>query len=217
MSKIYIAAPMDQYKAARLTASNLKDCGHTITSTWHDLVGNDTVEPSTRGDRQKILIQCMAEVDEADGVYFLSGYGTPRCALVEVGYALAKGKRVAFSTPHNIADSHPNAKIYVSYKGIEEWLIPLDVGKKYDSDKLRFDLVPWTALEAIIRVLMHGAKKYGDENWKKVTPFGSRYLSAAFRHLVAYARGEENDQESGESHLAHIGCCILFLLEGPTP
>ena len=39
-----------------------------------------------------------------------------------------------------------------------------------------------------------------------------RYVKAAFRHLIAYSQGEVNDKESGLPHLAHLGCCVLFLL-----
>jgi hypothetical protein len=33
------------------------------------------------------------------------------------------------------------------------------------------------------------------------------------RHLHAFNDGEDKDPESGLSHLAHLGCCVMFLLE----
>jgi hypothetical protein len=72
-------------------------------------------------------------------------------------------------------------------------------------------LLPGKALAAIARVLDHGAKKYAPYNWMRVRP-RSRYVDAALRHLHAYADGEVNDPDSGLNHLAHAGCCILFLL-----
>lgn len=86
------------------------------------------------------------------------------------------------------------------------------VGVKHDSGKLRWDLLPWSALEQIVRVLMHGAEKYGDNNWQKVTPHRPRYFSAAMRHLVDWFLGKKKDDESGLHPLAHAGACILFLL-----
>jgi hypothetical protein len=84
------------------------------------------------------------------------------------------------------------------------------MGMKFDDDKRDFTLLPWPAVEEIVKVLEFGAKKYARDNWQKVE--ADRYVKAAFRHLIDYNQGEENDKESGLSHLAHLGCCVLFLL-----
>jgi hypothetical protein len=84
-------------------------------------------------------------------------------------------------------------------------------GTKYDNGKLRMDLLPFEALEEVAKVLTFGAKKYDDHNWRKGFKY-SRLLGAALRHLSAFAQGEDFDKESGETHLAHAACCILFLL-----
>lgn len=83
-------------------------------------------------------------------------------------------------------------------------------GIKFDGDKRDFTLLPWSSVEEIVKVLEFGARKYHRDNWKKVA--SDRYVKAAFRHLVAYSQGEINDQESGLPHMAHLGCCVLFLL-----
>lgn len=83
-------------------------------------------------------------------------------------------------------------------------------GIKHDHMKRDFTLLPWDSVEEIVKVLEFGAAKYARDNWKKVE--ADRYVKAAFRHLIAYNNGEENDKESGLSHLAHLGCCVLFLL-----
>jgi hypothetical protein len=72
-------------------------------------------------------------------------------------------------------------------------------------------LLPGDALLEVARVLDYGAQKYSANNWRKVRP-GSRYLDAALRHLHAYADGEDNDPESGLSHLGHAACCVLFMI-----
>ena len=89
------------------------------------------------------------------------------------------------------------------------------IGKKSDTGKLRWDLLPWGALVPVARVLDFGARKYAEENWRHVRPFRKRYKAALLRHVLAYANGEELDRETGESHLAHATCCALFLLAGP--
>lgn len=83
---------------------------------------------------------------------------------------------------------------------------------KFDSDKLPYDLLPVRPLESVVNVLRHGAKKYAVRNWEKGFRHG-RVYAAAQRHLNQYWGGEDLDQETGEFHLAHVVCCLLFLLE----
>lgn len=88
----------------------------------------------------------------------------------------------------------------------------LPVAMKNDGEKVRVELLPPLALEEIAKVLTFGAKKYEDHNWRKGFAW-SRLIGAALRHLLAFMRGEDNDPETGLSHLAHLGCCVLFLLD----
>lgn len=90
--------------------------------------------------------------------------------------------------------------------------IKYESGMKFDSGKLDYTLVPWDGMEEVIKVLEFGAKKYARDNWKHVENADIRYLAAAFRHIVQYNNGEMTDKETGLSHLAHAGCCLLFLL-----
>ncbi len=89
--------------------------------------------------------------------------------------------------------------------------IPL-VAIKYDGEKPRLELLSPIALLQISKVLTAGAKKYADHNWRKGFKW-SRLLGAALRHILAFMGGEDKDPETGLSHLAHAGCCIIFLLE----
>lgn len=77
--------------------------------------------------------------------------------------------------------------------------------------KPRFDLVPWPAIEEIAQVLTFGAAKYSDNNWARGARWG-RYFAALCRHIFAWWRGEDKDPETGYSHLAHAGCCLVFLM-----
>lgn len=85
------------------------------------------------------------------------------------------------------------------------------LGRKFDGGKPDYTLLPWDAVEEVVKVLDYGAKKYARDNWKHVDDAETRYLAAAFRHLSAYAQGNEVDDETGLSHLAHAACCLLFL------
>jgi len=85
-------------------------------------------------------------------------------------------------------------------------------GRKDDYDKPRWDLLPWAEVGQVVEILTFGAKKYEDNNWKRVQFAEPRYLAAAMRHLVAWIEGAEKDEESGKSHLAHAVCCLLFIM-----
>ena len=84
-------------------------------------------------------------------------------------------------------------------------------GLKFDSEKIQMELLPSESLYEIAKVLTFGAKKYASWNWTKGISY-SRLVGAAMRHLLAWKDGEDKDSESNISHLAHLGCCVLFLL-----
>ena len=78
-------------------------------------------------------------------------------------------------------------------------------GIKYDTGKLRLDLIPPEMHEALGKVLTFGAGKYGDRNWEAGIDEGRLY-AAAQRHLLAHRKGELLDPESGLPHLYHAFC-----------
>lgn len=96
------------------------------------------------------------------------------------------------------------------FAGVED--VPT-AGSKHDSGKPLMGAVPPNALLAVAKVLTFGAEKYGRDNWRQVENAETRYLDAAMRHINAYQRGELADPESGESHLAHALCSLMFMLE----
>lgn len=83
---------------------------------------------------------------------------------------------------------------------------------KYDKGKADWTLTPWKSVEAVVRVMMFGEEKYERNSWQTVPNGKRRYLAAAFRHLTQHCLGEEIDEESGFSHLAHAATNILFLI-----
>lgn len=85
-------------------------------------------------------------------------------------------------------------------------------GTKHDGEKVRLELLSPIAINEIAKALTFGAKKYDANNWRKGIAW-SRLLGASLRHIMAFMSGEDKDPESGLSHLAHAGCCIMFLLE----
>lgn len=84
-------------------------------------------------------------------------------------------------------------------------------GIKHDGDKPRMDLLDAYALDELSKVLTFGAKKYAPENWRKGIK-KSRLIAAMLRHVFAYMGGQDTDEETGLSHIAHAMCCCMFLL-----
>ena len=112
-------------------------------------------------------------------------------------------------------------------------------GLRFNTNKLKWGLVSWSALAPMVKVLMYGAHKYtifkkpdgtqitgaectpeeakefeviasGANNWKE----GLKYTEIAEsmkRHLFAFIEGEDNDPESKLSHVGHILCNAMFL------
>lgn len=85
-------------------------------------------------------------------------------------------------------------------------------GIKHDSGKPLWNLLPWKQTEDVVKVLTFGAGKYTSDNWKKVEPYKDRYFSAAMRHITAWKNGERIDPETNLPHLAHVICCLLFIM-----
>jgi hypothetical protein len=75
-----------------------------------------------------------------------------------------------------------------------------------------YALIPPFALAEVARVYGMGAKKYSAHNWAKGYPY-SWALSALYRHVEAFRRGESTDAESGLSHLAHATFHLFTLME----
>lgn len=90
-------------------------------------------------------------------------------------------------------------------------LLQLADGVKHDKGKTDWSLLPIEGVEEIAKVLTFGAKKYDRFNWAKVPDPMMRYYAAAMRHLASWRKGSKTDKQSGCSHLAHAGCCLLFL------
>lgn len=93
----------------------------------------------------------------------------------------------------------------------ETRIVNATTGGEKGSKPQRLDLVPWDAVAAISEVYAFGANKYADHNWRKGYAW-SLSFAALMRHLGAWWEGQDFDEESGLSHLAHAGFHVLALL-----
>lgn len=90
------------------------------------------------------------------------------------------------------------------------------IGLKNDDGKL-MAAIPYQefphALLEVVKVATFGARKYVRGNWVHVGNAQERYMDALHRHLLAHHGGEQCDEESGLTHLAHAAWNVLALLE----
>ena len=85
---------------------------------------------------------------------------------------------------------------------------------KFDSTKVRVDLLPTDPMMQIADVFGFGAKKYFANSYRQgETVVWSRTYGSIMRHMMAFWSGEDTDQESGRSHLAHAGTQLFILME----
>lgn len=83
-------------------------------------------------------------------------------------------------------------------------------GLRFNTGKLRYDLVHPKAQEGLVKVLTKGSEKYSPRNWEK----GMRWttvIASLKRHLAAVEKGEDYDPETGLLHADHIQCNAHFL------
>lgn len=88
-----------------------------------------------------------------------------------------------------------------------------DSFKKFDGKKNRLELIQPDFIEGLGRILSFGAEKYDTNNWMLANSDEDqeRIQGALLRHIFAYMKGEKIDQETGESHLYHATCNLMFL------
>lgn len=85
--------------------------------------------------------------------------------------------------------------------------------QRYNSGKLRWDLIDWESVEEMVRVLEKGAERYAPDNWKKGL-HREEMLESIQRHLVALFKKEEIDSDPGflTHHMGNIMCGAMFYL-----
>ncbi len=84
-------------------------------------------------------------------------------------------------------------------------------GTKYDSKKPDHTLVSKAFIDQVAGVMGYGAEKYGRNNYLGGMEH-TRLLAACSRHLTAYNDGQDLDEESGLSHLAHAASNLNMLI-----
>lgn len=107
---------------------------------------------------------------------------------------------------------HEEPPVFRFYEADPEFHESQDGGVKDNVNKPRLDLIPSLPLFKAGEVLAFGARKYKPHNWRLGLSWLETYGSLQ-RHLWAWLDGEDDDRESGYTHMAHAMCQMLFLAE----
>ena len=122
------------------------------------------------------------------------------------------GRGQHYSFPSSMSSGDIELAYSIAFSPADQSINDADTAYKADNGKLRLDLVSPKIIEEIGKVRTFGAQKYGDnDGWKKVGV--QRYEAALLRHLNEYRKGNYIDEESGLSHLAHIACNLMFIMD----
>jgi hypothetical protein len=78
-------------------------------------------------------------------------------------------------------------------------------------EKEKWSLLPWSSIAACVRVMTFGEGKHGTHTW--VARSRQDLFDKTLRHLNRHwTGGQERDEETGESHLAHAVCNLLMMM-----
>lgn len=189
--------------AAKSPCENRK-VGALVVSTDGCIIGegfNHTIDGSPCEDKAGATEAHVIHAEVAAIQSFFQKYGHLEKAIPKVS---------AIYVTHNPC---PQCLSYITRQlGKEVEIIVVDSFMKFDTHKLRYDLIPSSTTLALASVLTYGARKYKPNNWREVDDL-NRYVAAAMRHFEAYRSGEDCDEESGMSHLWHALTNIAFLIE----
>lgn len=102
--------------------------------------------------------------------------------------------------------SGPNSSTDVDISTITSPDAPMETNEQGGSQSkipVRFDLIDANAMFKMAQVLDQGARKYGEDNWRKIPV--NQHLNHLLMHVYAYLAGDKTDE-----HLSHILCRATF-------
>ena len=203
MRSIYIAGPMTGYPEFNFPAFDAardyleRDWNVISPADMDRELGFDAaVDEVTAEFLRDAMRRDINAIMAVDAVYALAGWEQSKGASAEVALAEWRGIPVYYEeTPAIVSPAGNDPKGAIGKTKAPMWLLPP------------------VALRAISWVHGLGSAKYGPWNWRKTRVCASTYISAIHRHLAAYHEREDTDEESGQSHLAHIGACVNILMD----
>lgn len=114
-----------------------------------------------------------------------------------------------------ICDKHLNEKGEFRMPIVEVGFVTKDSGQRQEfstgmvrdvqTDKPRYDLVDWAMIKRWAELMARGAKKYGEENWRKAATEEElkRFKASFLRHAIQYFNGE-TDEDHGAASMFNL-------------
>ena len=94
----------------------------------------------------------------------------------------------------------------------EAKFLPNDPKGAAGAKKAPMHLLPPLPLMRLAWAMGHGAAKYGANNFLDAKVLASTYIGAIGRHWSQFSSGEDNDNESGLSHIALLAANCMILM-----
>ena len=229
---IYLAGPMRYFPRFNVEAFTngtalLRALGYEVWSSLEADMEIDGFNPYTGEgllvgkidgvDIEAYMARDLPKVREMEAIVLLPGWQQSRGACRELAEAVGHG-RPAFELLFGTGDAFElrRAKVFKDLdKGVTDGEVrvkdPTTGGEK--GQKLcRPDLLP---MEPLMQVATHygvGAKKYSLNNWRKGYAW-SLSFAALMRHALQFWNGDDDDQETGSSHMAAVVFHAFALME----
>jgi hypothetical protein len=161
-----------------------------------------------RGDRARVLISGDSDFRQGDLVYIAENSFCPFVTENNVGHWANKNAGVSGcfnETELELVEEEENR--------IEEQSSDVCVSTtgalRYNSDKPQLSQIDPLFLIGLSDLMTISAKKYSKWNYAKGQNL-TTVCDSMSRHLLSFLNGENDDKESGKSHLLHIAAnCII--------
>lgn len=113
--------------------------------------------------------------------------------------------------PGSVDEIFPDGHVFVTW--------PDGSCSVYDPCRLkhavRGDVLPEDSLEEVRAVFMHGATRYGMDNWAKANNKSGDHVAKALGHIARHLNGERREtgeNGSGYRHLSHAAARLLMAI-----
>jgi hypothetical protein len=145
--------------------------------------------------------------------WYLKFRGKKECETLNLFETMEKPKTPRQEAEEMISEFKTSEKITQMKGGVEvetQDFKKSGTGLRYNEGKSRVDLIDAEFMVGVGRVMRLGSLKYAENNWRGGMKW-SICIGCLLRHVFAFMRGEDKDPETGEHHLLHAACNVMFL------
>lgn len=236
MKKIYLAGPMRgipefNFPAFYAAEAELRKLGYSVHNPareddemgfqWRGAAGDEDISELWGSGTPRSLNDVLSDdltwiLNHADAVAVLPGWQDSKGARAEVACANAVGVPVGSYKAFGLKDLPmlrlvPPVSLLDEGAADEEVRVTSGTGGQKGEKLAQLGSIDAQALLTVAKVSGFGARKYARYNYMKGYDW-SLSFDALQRHLLSFWAGEDDDPESGLSHLGHAAWHCLALL-----